>query len=152
MHRCLACFPRSCAGQRVPLPYGVSLVLCVDHRDPRFTASRSGRDFLSAIGELFSALGLTAERYAQALLMFVKQVAEPEQPKRPRPGSYAWAQRRQDAETIWSRGGSFEQGLRIALADPPEPRARAGIPTSRTIRRWWQERRWLQPPPADDMP
>ena len=145
--RCLACFPRSCAGQRVPMRYGVSLVLCKDHRDPRFIASRNGRDFLSAIGDLFTSLGFTAERYQQALRVFVKQTAQPAKPQRHRPGSYAWAARRQDAETVWSRGGSFQQGLRVALADPPEPRARAGIPTSRTVRRWWQERRWLLPPP-----
>ena len=151
-HRCIACFPRSCAGQRVPLPYGVSLVLCKDHRDPRFIASRNGRDFLSAVSELFTALGLTAKRYGAALRRFVKQTAEPDKPRRARPGSYAWAVRRQDAETVWSRGGSFHQGLAVALADPPEPRARAGIPTSRTVRRWWQERRWLVPPLAEDAP
>ena len=50
---------------------------------------------------------------------------------------------------VWSRGGSFHHGLHAALADPPHPRARASIPTTRTIRRWWHERRWLQPPAAD---
>ena len=147
--KCLACFPRSCAGQRVPLAYGVSLVLCADHRDPRFIASRHGRDFLAAIGELLTSLGLAASRYQRALTAFVKAVSEPARPQRQRPGSYAWAARRQDAERVWSRGGSFQQGLRAALADPPEPRARAGIPTSRTVRRWWHDRRWLPPlPPA----
>ena len=148
--KCLACFPRSCAGQRVPLPYGVSLVLCAEHRDPRFIAGRSGRDFLAAIGELFSSLGLTAGRYQRALMAFVTAVSEPTKAARHRPGSYAWAARRQDAERVWSRGGSFEQGLRAAHADPPEPRARAGIPTSRTVRRWWHDRRWQPPlPPAE---
>jgi hypothetical protein len=149
-HRCLACFPHSRAGQRIPLAHGVSLVLCAAHRDPRFIASRNGRDFLSAVGELFAALGLTARRYGEALRRFVKQIAEPDKPIRARPGSYAWAARRRDAETVWSRGGSFHQGLHAALADPPDPRARAAIPTSRTIRRWWQERRWLQPPPEPE--
>jgi hypothetical protein len=141
--RCIACFPRSCAGQRVPLPYGVSLALCGDHRDPRFVASQAGRAFLAAIGDLFSSLGLTARRYGAALAAFVEQVRRPERPRRPRPGSYAWAPRRRDAEAVWSAGGSFERGLTIALADPPAPRARTALPSSRTVRRWWQDRRWL---------
>jgi hypothetical protein len=144
---CLACFPHNVAGQRVPLAYGVSLVLCKDHRDPRFIATRSGRDFLRAVGTLFSSLGITARRYREALLRFVDEVARPQdyRPKRHRPGSYAWPERRQDAETVWSRGGSFTQGLHAAVADPPDARARARPPSSRTVRRWWQDRRWLQP-------
>jgi hypothetical protein len=54
---CLACFPHNVAGQRVPLAYGVSLVLCKAHRDPRFIATRSGRDVLRAVATLFSSLG-----------------------------------------------------------------------------------------------
>jgi hypothetical protein len=145
---CIACFPRNVAGQQVPLAYGVSLVLCKGHRDPTFIATRSGRDFLSAVSTLFTSLGITARRYSEALRRFIDQVANPQRypAKRHRPESYAWPERRQDAETVWSRGGSFEQGRRAALADPPDARTRARPPSSRTVRRWWQDRRWLRPP------
>jgi hypothetical protein len=144
--KCVACFPGSRAGQRVPLPYGVSLVLCSQHRDPRFVASRSGRDFLAAIGELYSGLGLTARRYGEALRRFVQQCTNPDKPRRHRPGSYAHAKRRQDAERIWAAGGSSEAGLAVALANPPPDLYGFRLPDPRTVRRWWLERRWLGPP------
>ncbi len=83
--KCVACFPHSRAGQRVPLAYGVSLVLCSQHRDPRFIATRSGRDFLAAIGELYTGLGLTAARYGEALRRFVQQCTNPDPAPTPPP-------------------------------------------------------------------
>ena len=145
--KCVACFPGSRAGQRIPLPYGVSLVLCSQHRDPRFVASRSGRDFLAAIGELYSGLGHHRPPLRRgALRRFVQQCTNPDQPKRHRPGSYSHAKRRQDAEAVWARGGTFEQGLAAALANPPPGLYGVRLPDIRTIRRWWHERRWLEPP------
>jgi hypothetical protein len=150
--KCVACFPASRAGQVVPLPHGVSLVLCAEHRDPRFVASRSGRDFLAAIGELYTGLGLSAQRYGDALRRFVRQCTTPDKPQRHRPGSYAHAERRQDAERVWAAGGSFEQGLAVALANPPPAGYRFRLPDPRTVRAWWQQRRWLGPPVARRAP
>ena len=144
--KCVACFPGSSAGQRVPLPYGVTLVLCKQHRDPRFIASQSGRAFLAGVGELYSGLGLTARRYGEALRRFVDQCANPKPTPRQRPGSYAHPDRRQAAEAIWAAGGSFEAGLAVALANPPPAGYGVRLPCVRTVRRWWQERRWLLPP------
>jgi hypothetical protein len=144
--KCVACFPASRAGQCVPLRYGVTLVLCAQHRDPRFVAARSGRDFLAAIGELFTGLGLTGRRYGEALREFVRECTNPPRPTRPLPGSYAHARRRQDAEEVWARGGSFEAGLAVALANPPPGLYGVAIPSYRTVRRWWLQRRWLRPP------
>ena len=83
--------------QRVPLAHGVSLVLCADHRDPRFIASHSGRDFLAAISALYESLGLTSGRFERALRDFVDRCANLHRHAgtRPRPGSYAWPARRQ---------------------------------------------------------
>ena len=142
--------PDSRAGQRVPLAYGVSLVLCSQHRDPRFIASRSGRDFLAAIGELYSGLGLTARRYGDALRRFVQQCTNPKRPKRHRPGSYAHAKRRQDAEGVWAAGGSFEAGLAAALANPPPELYGVRLPDTRTVRRWWQNDAGSAHPSPDD--
>ena len=146
--KCVACFPHSRAGQRVPLAYGVSLVLCSQHRDPRFIAARSGRDFLAAIGELYNALGLTAARYGDALRRFVQECTNPQRPQRHRPGSYAHPKRRQDAERTWAAGGTFEQGLAAALANPPPDLYGVRLPDPRTVRDWWRQRRWLGPPLA----
>jgi hypothetical protein len=144
---CLACFPRNCVGQKVPLTLGCSLVLCAEHRDPAFIASDSGRRFLSAVSVLYASLGLTSARFGAALRAFVERCANPRRhaARRHRPGSYAWPERRQDAERVWSRGGSYQQGLAAALARPPDGRGR--MPTQRSVRRWWQDRRWLGPPP-----
>ena len=146
-HRsCLACFPANEVGQKVPLTLGCSLVLCARHRDPAFIASDSGRRFLSAIGSLYESLGLSSGRFGAALRTFVDRCANPHRHRgqRRRPGSYAWPERRQDAERVWSAGGSFEQGLAAALAAPPDLRVRT--PSTRTVRRWWHDRRWLGPP------
>ena len=134
-------------GQKVPLTLGCSLVLCPDHRDPNFIASDSGRRFLAAVSALYQSLGLNSARFGAALRAFVDRCANPHNhaPKRHRPGSYAWPERRQAAERVWSRGGSFAQGLAAALAAPPDLRVRT--PSSRTVRRWWHDRRWLGPPP-----
>jgi hypothetical protein len=145
---CLACFPQNRPGQPVPLRYGVTLVLCASHRDPRFVAASSGRRFLAAIGALFHSLGLTAPHYHEALRAFVADMTDGRRAvgERCKPGSYAWPGRRQAAEAVWSHGGSFEEGLAAALAEPPDPDRRNRPPTSRTVRRWWQDRRWLLPP------
>jgi hypothetical protein len=143
---CLACFPQNRVGQRVPLTLGCSLVLCADHRQPAFIASESGRRFLAAISTLYTSLGLSSRRFHTALMAFVDRCANPHRhaAERTRPGSYAWPRRRQAAETVWSRGGSWEQGRRAAMRAPPgEPDRR---PSERTVRRWWTDRRWLGPP------
>ena len=65
--RCAACFPRSVAGQMIPLRYGVTIALCEDHRDPAFVHSRGGRDFLAALTTTFESLGLRGARYGKAI-------------------------------------------------------------------------------------
>ena len=132
-------------GRGRPLTLGCSLVLCAQHRDPAFIAGDCGRRFLAAVSSLYQSLGLTSARFGAALRAFVDRCAIPHRhrPQRRRPGSYASPERRQEAETVWSRGDSCE-GLAAALAAPPDLRVRT--PTSRTVRRWWHDRRWLGPP------
>jgi hypothetical protein len=147
--RCAACFPRSVAGQMIPLRYGVAIALCEDHRDPAFVRSRGGRDFVAAMTTTFESLGLRGARYGKALREFVADVIAMGTPTpRHRPGSYAWPEQRRDAEAIWAGGGSYHDGEAAVLAyfEKPVPGMRA--PSGHTIRRWWRDRRWLTPRPS----
>ena len=47
---------------------------------------------------------------------------------------------------MWASGGSFEDGLAAALANPPPGLYGVALPSHRTVRRWWLQRRWLHPP------
>jgi hypothetical protein len=146
--RCIACFPRSVAGQVVPLRYGVEVTLCQDHRDPAFVHSRGGRDFFSALTTTFESLGLRGKRYSRAVRAFVDDVLAMGEPTpRHRPGSYAWPEQRRAAEEAWGQGGDYHAGEAVVLAffvgAPPMMRP----PSPHTIRRWWRDRRWLTPRP-----
>ena len=139
--RCVACFPGSRPGRPVPLGYGVTLVLCKEHRDPRFIVSAPGRELLATIRELYVSLGLTARRYGEALSAFVRACAGPPTPSRHRPGSYAHPFRRRSAERVWAAGGTFEAGLAAALANGPPDKYHVNLPARRTVYRWWLEAR-----------
>ena len=128
--RCVACFPRSVAGQMIPLKYGVVIALCEDHRDPAFVHSRGGRDFLAALSTLFESLGLRGARYRKAAQAFVADVLAMGTPTaRHRPGSYAWPDQRRTAETVWAQGGSYHDGETLVLAAFTDPAHTPG-PTS----------------------
>ena len=147
--RCVACFPRSVAGQMIPFRYGVSVALCDDHRDPAFVHSRGGRDFFSALTTTYESLGLRGKRYSNAIRSFVDDVLAMGQPTpRHRPGSYAWPEQRRSAEAAWSEGGTYHAGEAVVLASfaalPPSVKP----PSPHTIRRWWRDRRWLTPRPS----
>jgi hypothetical protein len=147
--RCICCFPKSVAGQEVPLRYGVRLVLCADHRDPRFLHSRGGRDFLAATSALFRSLGLTGRRYHEALMAFLEEVRDTGRPTpRRRPGSYAWPDLRRDAEQAWHCGATFEQGCQLVYTHEEPITRRLRLPSLATVRRWWREKRWMLPRPA----
>ena len=66
----------------------------------------------------------------RASARFVQQCTKPDRPKRHRPGSYSHAKRRQDAEAIWARGGTFEQGLAAPWPTRPRTSTASASPTS----------------------
>jgi len=147
--RCAACFPRSVAGQMIPMRYGVTIALCEDHRDPAFVRSRGGRDFLAALTTTFESLGFRGARYGKALRAFVGDVLAMGTPTpRHRPGSYAWPEQRRDAEAVWADGGSYHDGEAVVHAYFAEPVPGMRAPSGHTIRRWWRDRRWLTPRPS----
>jgi hypothetical protein len=142
--RCIACFPKSVAGQVVPLSRGVSIVLCADHRDPAFLHSRGGRDFLAATGALFRGLGLSGRRWQEALSTFLDDVRATRGPTpRRRPGSYAWPGVRRRAEEVWNAGGSFEDGMRAVYTHVEPITTGFSLPSLSTVRRWWRQKRWF---------
>ncbi len=147
--KCVCCYPHAVAGQPIPLRYGVTITLCVDHRDPGFIISRSGRAFLASVSTTFRSFGLEGKRYARALASFVDDVRSMQQPTpRVRPGSYAWPHLRTAAEAVWAAGDSYHDG-EAAVLDLHAPFIDAVKPPSRqTVRRWWRERRWLTPRPG----
>jgi hypothetical protein len=147
--RCVACFPRSVAGQMIPLRYGVTIALCEDHRDPAFVHSRGGRDFLAAMTTTFESLGLRGDRYRKAVHAFVADVLAMGTPTpRHRPGSYAWPAQRQAAEAIWAAGGTYHDGAAAVASYFARPSPGIQPPSSHTVRRWWRDRRWLTPRPS----
>jgi hypothetical protein len=147
--RCVACFPRSVAGQMIPLKHGVAIALCEDHRDPAFVHSRGGRDFLAALTTTFESLGLRGARYRKAAQAFVADVLAMGTPTpRHRPGSYAWPDQRRAAEAVWADGGSYHDGDAVVLAYFAAPLPGIRAPSSHTVRRWWRDRRWLTPRPS----
>jgi hypothetical protein len=153
--RCVACFPHSVAGEEVPLGHGVTIVLCADHRDVRFIQSRGGRDFLAAITTIFESLGLRDAKYARAVTRFVNQIRDRASPTpRRRPGSYAWAELRHAAERVWEAGGSYHDGEAAALIGFVEHRYPTAVkpPSPQTVRRWWQQRRWISRRPGEEPP
>ena len=93
--RCCCCFPKSVAGEEVPIGCGITIVLCLEHRDVRFIQSRGGRDFLAAVATMFDSFGLKGTRYHVALTRFVNKVRDRNVPTpRRRPGSYAYPELR----------------------------------------------------------
>jgi hypothetical protein len=60
---------------------------------------------------------------------------------RPRPGSYAWPELRQAAETAFAAGQPT--GLAIAAFRRIHDNGAAHPPSPRTMRRWHTERRWM---------
>ena len=152
---CLCCFPARVKGERVELGYGVDISLCAAHRDPRFIATRNGRDFIAAVGALLGSAGIQSRRRQLALTRFVRTAQRQLRPvARSQPGSYAWGGLRTAVEGRWAAGATFREGQ--ALVEQACARAPKGMraPTPNTIRRWWRDQRWLDraPPPQPPEP
>jgi hypothetical protein len=92
-----------------------------------------------------SAGCLTVAR-ERALEAHVRRVAGPPGRAGRRPGSYAWAGLRREAELRWAAGmppGEVIAELRAALAAEAGPGGPTG-PSVATMRRWYREGRWRE--------
>jgi hypothetical protein len=153
--RCCCCFPKSAAGEEVPIGCGVAIVLCADHRDVRFIQSRGGRDFLAAVATMFDSFGLKGKRYHVALTRFVNKVHDKAKPTpRRRPGSYAYPQLREAAEKVWAAGGDYDDGEDVVFRGFLDLQYPSHIPppNTQTVRRWWRECRWIVRRPGEEPP
>jgi len=121
------------------LTHGVSVWLCEVHRSVEFQRRRGGRDFVASLAAVWNAAGVATRRHDRALRAHLTRV-RPGDTGRPRPGSYAWAELRREAER------RFGQGENPALVVAELARARtvgASGPTYRTLQRWFSDGRWL---------
>jgi hypothetical protein len=127
---------------KVDLGRGVRVWLCADHASDDFRRRRSGRDFVLTLHRLWSAHGCLTKPRSRALDDHLAAMrSEPPAPRR-RPGSYAWAGLRAEAERRFFDGENPDRVI-------AELRSRHGadyarVPTVRTMRRWFHERRWLR--------
>lgn len=150
-HVCAICVDRTRGKtQRLSLGYGVSLWLCEGHASVEFLTKRGGRDFVLTMSRLWAAHGcLTASR-SKALNAHIMGLRS--QSQRHRPGSYAWPRLRVQAEQMFAAGATanaVSNRLYARSYHPVEP------PSSRTIQRWRQQRRWCvrgSPPAAGPLP
>jgi hypothetical protein len=140
---CAICVERSRGKTvKVDLGRGVQVWLCQGHASDEFRRQRSGRDFVLTLHRLWSAHGCLTKPRSKALDDHLAAMHSEPPPPRHRPGSYAWANLRAEAERRFFQG---EDPNRVI----DELRARHGadyarVPTVRTMRRWYHERRWLR--------
>jgi hypothetical protein len=124
------------------LPYGVSVWLCGAHRSAAFQARRAGRDFVASLWRAWAAAGCLTRARSRALDAHrARLLVDPHHTTRQRPGSYSWPGLRREAEARFAAG---EPPGRVARELRERARGGAAVPPSRrTLRRWFQEGRWL---------
>ena len=123
----------------VRLSYGVALTLCEGHASREFQMQRGGRDFVLTLQRLWRAHGCLTKARSRALDAHLRSLTE--RPARPRPGSYAWPELRDEAERLFAAGAhppTVIGRLRARHATCP-----ASPPSVRSMRRWHTQRRWL---------
>jgi hypothetical protein len=127
------------------LGYGVTVWLCEGHHSVEFMRRNAGRDFavtLMRSWRLHGCLTRARHRALDAHLAAVEALGR--SAPRARPGSYAWPQLRVEAEEAFARG----DGVLATIARLRERHRldHAKVPSIRTMRRWFAERRWLRIP------
>ena len=125
----------------IDLGRGVTVWLCPDHAGDDFRTRRSGRDFALTLQRLWSAHGCLTRTRSRALDDHLEALRGSGPPGRSRPGSYSWRSLRREAEARFAAGEPTTQVI-------AELRARhrddyANVPSIRTMRRWYTQRRWL---------
>jgi hypothetical protein len=137
---CAICVERTRGRTRpVELGYGVTVHLCQGHASPEFQTQRGGRDLVLTLQRLWRAHGCLTVARSSALRRHLAACSGAE--ARPRPGSYSWPTLRRQAEAAFAAGNPA-QAVIAALRH----RHAAGLatpPSTRTMRRWHAERRWL---------
>ena len=128
--------------RRVEFGYGVAVWLCPGHASVEFLTARSGRDAVLTLMRIWQAHGCYTAARQKALDAHLAALRGP-RPRR-RAGSYAWPAVRLRAEQL------FASGAQLAAVTKRVGDADYGVgtpPSSRTVRRWRSDRRWLAHPP-----
>ena len=141
---CAICVERTRGKTRpVDLGYGVAVQLCEGHASHEFQTQRNGRDFALTLQRLWKAHGCLTVARSNALRRHLASCTGAE--ARPRPGSYAWPALRREAEAAFAAGARIDAVIaalrRLHAGGPATP------PSTRTMRRWSTERRWLDRAP-----
>jgi hypothetical protein len=127
---------------KLDLGRGVHVWLCQAHASDDFRRQRSGRDFVLTLHRLWSAHGCLTRPRSRALDDHLAAMRSEPAPPRHRPGSYAWAGLRAEAERRFFDGEDPNRVIAELRSRHGEDYAR--VPTARTMRRWFHERRWLR--------
>jgi hypothetical protein len=125
------------------LTHGVSVWLCQKHAGDAFLRDEHGTVFAERLAAMWLATGSLTARRAAALRAHIRQMQSAGS-QRHQPGSYSWPALRREAEQRFAAGHDplrVIQELRTRHADCP-----AMAPSSRTMRRWYTQARWLAPP------
>jgi hypothetical protein len=137
---CAICVERTRGRTRlVELGYGVAVHLCEGHSSHEFQTRRSGRDFVLTLQRLWHAHGCLTVARSNALRRHLAACSSAE--ARPRPGSYAWPELREAAETAFAHG--TPPTVVIAAFRRLHEHGPAHPPSTRSMRRWHAQRRWL---------
>jgi hypothetical protein len=127
----------------VHLTHGVTLWLCPMHASEEFRSMRSGRDFALTMIRIWSAAGCYTKARSQAIKAHLKRSGAPRRrAETDLPGSYHWKALRNETEHRAAQGES----LRSIVQDLRNRHAHdhGDVPSARTIRRWYTDRRWAR--------
>lgn len=127
------------------MTHGVSVWLCEAHGNEGFLRKDNGTVFTQSLAGMWIASGVLTERRMAALRAHVRQT-QFAGADRDQPGSYSWPLLRREAEQRFAAGHDPNQvirELRDRHRDCP-----AMAPSTRTMRRWYTQSRWLEPCPS----
>jgi hypothetical protein len=127
------------------LTHGVTIWLCEGHHSIEFMRHNAGRDFAVTLHRIWQSQGCLTRSRSKALtshLTAIKTIGRVL--TRARPGSYAWPKLRREAEDAFARG-------ELVLTTITRLRERhahdhATVPSTRTMRRWFAQGRWMRFP------
>lgn len=126
------------------LTHGITVLLCETHRSDTYLRANGGLRLVSELTGLWAASGALTRRRRAALHCHLQRIQCLEETTRERPGSYSWPRLRAEAERRFSAGEAPDR-----VIDELRAQAAGGdaiVPSVRTMRRWFGDGRWLQPP------
>lgn len=131
------------------MTHGVTVMLCRHHRSVRFQTQGAGEDFVDALTAMWKAAGCLTQQRQLALGAHARRVSAGPN-TRHRPGSYSWPEVRQEAERRWAAGHEPLQVMHELRQ--LHSGWSAVVPSMRTMRRWHEQARWMNPPAQTDPP